>query len=368
MKALSIPTLRAAAAACLPSLLASACHSTGTGGPAAEPPGPAVDAPTLPAYCAAAPVPPPSLECTGLYLDVAAKTLAPGVRAYRPAFSLWSDGSEKQRWVVLPPGTMIDSSNANEWIFPVGTKFFKEFSKSHRRIETRMWQKAGNNFWVNAVYAWNDEETAAQRTAGGDVKVSDGSGYHIPLQEECEKCHRGRTERILGFAAVDLGLPGAAGVTLKDLVAEARLSLVPPSTRLSLGDDGTGIAAPVLGWLHANCGTTCHNDNPRATGYATGLRLRLDPSELDGRPTSRFDAYRTTVGFAARTPKWRDRTRIVAGRPEESLLHYLIAHRGVGEQMPPIASNEVDPIHSVLVGEWIRRMPSSSTPDAGAPD
>ena len=96
----------------------------------------------LPASCVAdTGVPARTLECTGLYAAIASKQIALGVRAFSPAVPLWSDGADKLRWIFLPPGTSIDSSNPNEWVFPVGTKAWKEFSSGGQRVETRLWQK-----------------------------------------------------------------------------------------------------------------------------------------------------------------------------------------------------------------------------------
>src|SRR4051812_38311753 len=102
-------------------------------------------------------------------------------------------------------------------------------------------------------------------------------------------CHRGRPDHILGFEPVLLGLPGATGLTLGTLVAEGRLSQPPAHVQLTVGDDGTGVDEPALRWLHVNCGTSCHNANPNATAYGTGLRMRLDATKLDGRSPIDFD-------------------------------------------------------------------------------
>ena len=74
----------------------------------------------------------------GLYADFASKTISSAVVEYEPAYKLWSDGDEKRRWVWLPPGTKIDTSDMDHWVFPVGTRFFKEFAVGGKRIETRM--------------------------------------------------------------------------------------------------------------------------------------------------------------------------------------------------------------------------------------
>src|SRR5688500_13196261 len=72
---------------------------------------------------------PARLSETGLFADVKAGTLAPGVRAFRLQFELWSDGAAKRRWVALPEGGRIDTSDMDAWRFPVGTRLWKEFTR-----------------------------------------------------------------------------------------------------------------------------------------------------------------------------------------------------------------------------------------------
>ena len=85
---------------------------------------------------------PEHLSETGLYADIATGELAPGVAPFTPRFSLWSDGSEKQRWLLLPDGAQIDTSNMDEWTFPEGTKVWKQFSSAGVRLETRLHREA----------------------------------------------------------------------------------------------------------------------------------------------------------------------------------------------------------------------------------
>ncbi len=320
--------------------------------------------------CAGGATPPMALECTGLYTDLATKTLAPGVRAYAPAVPLWSDGAEKERWIYLPPGTKIDATDPSEWVFPVGTKAWKQFSRDGKRVETRLWQKVQANYWVRTAYAWNADETKATLSSGGDMPWgTDGGVYHIPTPDECDQCHRGRTDHLLGFEQVSLGLAGATGLTLPELVKEQLITPVPASTSLTVGDDGTGVGAAPLKWLHINCGASCHNGNSNATAYGSGMRLRLDPTQLDGRSSAGFDARTTTLGLLATTPTWNGQTRIVPGDPMHSLLVKLITNRGtdnpVANQMPPIASNVVDGPDTQVVIDWISKMPALPVVDAG---
>jgi len=332
--------------------------------------------------CPGAAEPPSTLSCTGLYADIVGKTLAAGVRSYQPAIPLWSDGAQKARWIQLPPGTRIDASNPSEWTFPVGTKVWKEFSRNGRRVETRLFQKIDSGpppYWVHATYAWNADESEAFTSGGGDITLAaDGGTYHIPTFGECEQCHNGRTDHILGFEQISLGLTGAQGLTLSELVSEGLIAPVPTQTSLTIGDDGTGAAAAALGWIHINCGVTCHNANSTATAYGAGMLLRLDPALLDGRQVtiSGFDPLRTTIGVPARSPGWIQPvqwTRIVPGDPSDSLLVQLISNRGtnnaVSGQMPPIATSVVDTTDVTKVVEWVASMPAAIDGGAdGGPD
>ena len=76
----------------------------------------------------AAPTAPRLLTETGLYSDAARLVVDPRHRPYAPQYPLWSDGAVKTRWMSLPPGTTIDVTHVDAWVFPVGTKFWKEFA------------------------------------------------------------------------------------------------------------------------------------------------------------------------------------------------------------------------------------------------
>jgi len=191
----------------------------------------------------------------------------------------------------------------------------------------------------------------------------------VPTSDECNQCHRGRTDRLLGFEEVSLGLPGATGLTLPVLAQQNLLSPPPTSTALTIGDDGTGEAATPMAWLHINCGTTCHNRNQVAEGYGSGMYLRLDPTTLDGRSSVDFDTRATTVGVSTVSPAFAGADRIVPGNAQASILAQLIALRGPSDQMPPIASRIVDPTNVPLVDAWINKMQAATEPmDGGAKD
>jgi hypothetical protein len=305
---------------------------------------------------------PVDLECTGLFADVESTELADGVYTFTPAYQLWSDNAGKSRWIKLPAGQKIDSSDPARWRFPVNTKFWKQFDANGGRAETRLFQKVRDDRWVGATYVWDAQGMKASREDAGRVLARNGVNYRVPAASLCNDCHDGSPESVLGFDAVSLGLPSADpnGLTLQKLVDRGLLTKAPARTRLMIGDDGTGKAADVLGWLHVNCGVSCHNEGVNAEAEVTGLRMKLDPTLLDGRATNNFEAFRQLINTPAVSLQWSRQTRVVPGMPERSLLYKLITTR-VGEddnkQMPPLVTSVVDTKNTTKVREWILALP-----------
>ncbi len=310
------------------------------------------------------------LSCAGLYADVAQKTLAAGVRPYTPAAQFWSDGSTKTRFITLPPGTTIDATNMDDWKLPVGTKLWKELALDGKRIETRVYAKTGDATWKHTSYRWNATETEADRLDKGElVPTTSGIDYEIPAANQCLSCHKGKTEPIVGFDAVSLGLPGAEGLTLATLVAENLLSPVPATTSFTIPDDGTGKAAPAIAWLHANCGG-CHQKSDKAEGFFTQTFFRLTAAQLGpGGATSatELDALTTTcdINSGKTTPDGGlPLKRIAPGSPEGSSVWVLSHNRTApggfpnpNEQMPPLISHVVDEPGTALLAAWITALP-----------
>lgn len=313
--------------------------------------------------CADAATPPSTLECAGLYADFASQTLSPNAQPYAPAVPLWSDGATKERWIELPAGQAIDATDPNEWTFPIGTKVFKQFTYQGKRVETRLFQKVAANTWVHATYAWNADNTATTISYGATVPVDDDGGtWIIPTPDDCDSCHRGRSDRILGFEQVSLGLEGATGLTLLQLVVQDLITPPPALVNLKVGDDGTGLDAPALSWLHINCGVSCHNANENAQAYGAGMHLRLDPTLLDGTPpTSTWDPLQSTIDVLCVSGSVAGQPRIVPGDPSSSVVVQLMSMRGT-LQMPPIASRFVDTTDVAAVADWIQHL---SGADAG---
>src|SRR5687768_16524432 len=79
------------------------------------------------------PVAPALLSETGLYAGGGTSEIDPRNRPFSPQYPLWTDGAAKKRWIRLPEGTAIDATNLSKWDFPIGTRFWKEFSFDGRK-------------------------------------------------------------------------------------------------------------------------------------------------------------------------------------------------------------------------------------------
>jgi hypothetical protein len=307
---------------------------------------------------------PTALRCTGLYSDWPSKTVSADAREYDPGLSQWNDGATKRRWIYLPPGTAIDSSNMDEWVFPAGTKVWQEISIGGRRIETRhAWKMGGAFSWYATTYRWSADESTADELVDGATNA-DGNGYEIQPQQVCADCHLGRMDYLLGFEAVSLSSAGATGATIGVLAAQGLLN-APPASPITIPGTTTDVAA--LGYLHTNCGTSCHNAGSGAAS-TTELHLRLDVATL--RSVQATDAW--TTGWNVRTNftglSGDAGLRIAPCNPGGSGVSYRMSQRDglngalPGRQMPPVDTHKVDTAGVAAVAGWI----DEGCADAGA--
>jgi hypothetical protein len=301
---------------------------------------------------------PESLSATGLYADIATKTLGRAVRGFAPRYALWSDGADKQRWVYLPECGVIDTSDMNDWSLPIGARLWKEFTVGGVRIETRLIERIGPgaNDFSFAAYAWNAAETEATRVPQGVIDAL-GTTHDIPNESSCRRCHGshakggGRPSRALGFSALQLGVAGA-GVTLASLADDGKLS----------DPHATGIIAPVgadaveqaaLGYLHANCGH-CHNDSVDHVPQLD-MNLWLD---VEHDTAAQTGAYLTAIGVATTLFVAQGvTTRIAPGDAAASALWFRMNERGNNAQMPPVASEQIDATALADIAAWIGGLP-----------
>ncbi len=309
------------------------------------------------------------LGCTGLYANFSQRTLSDAARAFTPGYVLWSDNADKSRWIYLPAGTQIDTGGVgpgtmDSWIFPVGTKAWKQFSFGDRLVETRLlWKRADG--WFRATYLWSDDLSSALEYTG-DVGLPvlgsdpDGPQYEVPPASACSQCHDGSADTLLGFEAISLAAQESTGLSLDELVRQELLTLNPDRAYTVPGDPD---AEASLSWLHSNCGTACHNEARQPS--PSELRLRLTTNDLNS--VQDTAVWRTAVGrFSLYRPSprcgdlpWK---RVNPGVPDCSTILYRISVRDPYpgpylNQMPPLLSHRVPLEVLDTLQRWVASIP-----------
>jgi hypothetical protein len=292
-------------------------------------------------------LPPATLSETGLFTTRGTApgelVLATGVREFEPKYWLWSDGADKKRYVYLPPGAQIDTTDADHWVFPLGTKFWKSFIVNGQLVETRLLERIGDgpNQFRYATYYWKTADaTDATREDYVEQRINAaGTTHDIPNGKACERCHDGLKDHALGFSALQLN-HDRPGVTLTTLVDEDALTAPIPLT-IKVPDDDQ-VTQDALGYLHANCGN-CHNDSPGLPVENVPEPQMLFRLSVNDEVLADTDTFLTAINqHTTASADLGIDYRIVGGSPDMSAVIVRMGLRMNEEQMPPIASELPD--------------------------
>jgi hypothetical protein len=267
------------------------------------------------------------------------------------------------------------------WVYPVGTKFWKEFSRDGVRVETRiLWKQiSGAAGWYMMAFKWNDAQTDATAVPDGELDAS-ATDHDIPSQETCGTCHNKMSDRAIGFSAVQLAHGAEVpGLTLDQIVQMGWLT-DPPAAPIAV--PGTDVEKAAFGYLHSNCGM-CHNE--RSSVFTTkvndmNLWLHSTPQancascgDLASPQTTA--PYLGLVNMATKKGNILGATvRVTPGDLANSALYQVMNIRdavpgaqaptdaggdaGVLEfQMPPVGTEIVDPNGTAAIAAWINSLP-----------
>lgn len=309
---------------------------------------------------------------------------APGVIPYDLNTPLFSDYTEKFRFIKLPPGTKARYHASEAFEFPVGTMIAKTFAYPHdmrdptkgrRLLETRILMHRSDG-WIGLPYVWNDEQTEATlEVAGGIISAEwihgDGSprtnDYLIPNVNQCKECHKEKNEIMspIGPKARHLNRDfvyreGGQSYAENQLAHWTRVGALaelpsPPDKipRLAAWNDpnsGT-LDERARAWLEINC-AHCHNPG----GHARNSGLDLMASQ-----TRPFDYGVFKPPVAAGRGSGGLRYDIVPGEPDQSILVYRIASTHPDVMMPELGKRLVHEEGVTLIREWVASLQSPET-------
>lgn len=311
---------------------------------------------------------PATLSATGAFADLASLTPAPGLVAYTPNVSFWSDHARKRRWFALPDTTSTFGwTRDGGWTLPPGAVWVKHFDldltrgdpATARRVETRFLIRTATGVY-GATYRWNDAQTDAtlvgEDGAEQTFTVSEQGTprtqvWRFPARAECLSCHTSAGGLALGFNTRQLNRasPATGGDNFLTALAQAGYfgNTPPPAAEtlpsLAAADDRSrSLEDRARSHLDANC-SQCHQPGGPALGtwdarYGPPLLLTgiLNGALVDsgGDPANRV---------------------VAPGDPGHSRLLQRASLRGPG-QMPPLGSNVRDLDGESVLRSWIQSL------------
>jgi hypothetical protein len=311
---------------------------------------------------------PTKLSESGCFASLSPLAPGPDLYAYDVNAALWTDGSVKTRFVVVPPGATIASGPSPEgpgpfdpgpldsgWeglAFPPGSVVIKVFAYERpdgsgtQPAETRVMVR-GSYEWRFHTYRWDDAGIDAELMRGGAeavVATRDAEGepvdvsHYFPDRYGCAICHGFRPPTLLGLRADQLAGHGDVRPAWHTIgLAEPPAAVDRPL--VDYHDATAPIEKRARAYLHTNCGH-CH----RPGGWVpTSLGMDL-------RWTTPF-ADMNLCGVRATTRTLAD-TRIAPGDPDGSLVFARMETRGI-DQMPPVGTSIVDPVGVDVLRQWI---------------
>jgi hypothetical protein len=312
------------------------------------------------------PLRPAKLSGTGLCTNAECTTFSADVFEYVPKFELWADSATKRRWIYLPPGQTIDTSDMDYWKFPVGTKIWKEFTRGGTRVETRYIVKIAPNdeefgSWHYVSYQWNTAQNDTTLVDVGGVQNANGTEHDIPSRQNCRDCHEELKSKVLGFGAIMLDF-NSTKLDLEDLVAMGKLSTPPTSgaagARFPL--PGNATVQTALGYMHANCGH-CHN--PTSNNFfhtPTDMRMRIATlGNVATTPayTTLVDKVTTLGGMYVHDDGMIYTQLVDGGNANNSILIKRLTSTNAMKHMPQRGSEMVDGTGMTALAAWINALP-----------
>ncbi len=311
---------------------------------------------------------PDSISTSGLYSDIAAKTISPGIIPYTVNAPLWSDGAVKERFIALPELTQMNFHETGAWSFPEGAVMVKNFSveletgnpESQKMIETRfLVKRTGQDGWNGYSYKWNESQTEALLLDSSSTRVLTIQGpqgqyeynYYFPTRTECLKCHTPVAGYVLGLTTAQTNgeFTYPNGVTDHQLRSLNHISMFSsdigedysnfPQLPDPYGDEAS-LEERARAYLDANC-AQCHQ--PNGTGIVD-MDLRFSVSQAAANIID-IDPEQSDLGITGAK-------RIKSGAPDSSVI-YLRMLRSDEARMPPLAVSVPDTAAIKLIADWI---------------
>ncbi len=325
---------------------------------------------------------PRELSKSGLFVDIASHTLAPGVATYQINAPMWADGAQAENLLAIPgheatakfyqrPQKTFNWFNTKVTL-PIGTVFAKTYSFPAsqptvvpRRVETQIAFKDEQGEWQYYTYRWNESGTDAELVpangASQAIEISDNLGtrklqWQFASRSQCRICHTPWTGETNGFVEAQLrdpsNLPDAwhklieGGWVIAD-DSPSPLDDTHYSALVNPLDASQPLDRRARSYLHTNC-SHCHMNGGNAS---TVFEVQFDKPLADSK--IRTKPMRGDFGLP-------DADIINPGLPTQSILLLRMAKSGSG-RMPHVGSQFTDTQGVRLIRQWIDSLPSDQS-------
>ncbi|MEQ1734767.1 MAG: SO2930 family diheme c-type cytochrome [Bacteroidia bacterium] len=299
---------------------------------------------------------------------------AEGVLPYSLTTPLFSDYTQKSRFVIIPKGKTITYNATETFDFPVGTVIIKNFyynnndaklSEGKNIMETRLLIR-NENGWEALPYFWNEEQTEATlEVAGGERNVTwkDIKGkkqtyhYSSPNSNQCKGCHN-RNEVLLPIGPSARQLNGelaySDGTTSNQLLKWKELGILTnlPADMATVPklanwqDNTASLNDRARAYLDINCAHCHRKEGPAST---SGFYLLYNETNA-----TTWGMYKTPV--AAGKGSGGRLFDIVPGNANASIITYRMESTDPGEMMPELGRYFIHKEGAQLIKDWINAM------------
>lgn len=303
----------------------------------------------------------------GFFEDMKNQLPAESVHPYSLVSPLFSDQTDKLRFVYVPEGERLGYVKNKVFIFPVGSTLIKTFaylnkngSLDQQLLETRLLINTQSG-WKAISYVWNEDQTDAKRAiAGATIPTSfiNSEGkiinvrYRAPNQNQCKECHQlNKVITPIGPKARNMDkLVNYHSGEMNQLLYWAALGWIDQkldSTPISSYTDvNASLDGRARAYLDINCGH-CHI--PGGSADTTGLYLHLIEEDQE-----QLGIYKKPV--AAGRASGNLKYSIVPGRSDESIMLFRMRSLDPGIMMPESGRALADEVGIKLIEDWIDKL------------
>ncbi len=343
---------------------------------------------------------PALLSGTGAFSDTTNRIPAGGLIPYQPNTPLWSDGAVKSRYMVVPnpapsgsgtitPDQQIAFAPTNNWTFPAGTVFVKNFdlvvdqtstNTPLRRLETRLLVRNINGAVYGVTYKWRPDNSDADLLSSSlteNILITNATGvstqaWYYPSPADCLTCHTPVANYVLGVNTRQLNgslTYPATGVTDNQLRTLNHLGLFNPAfdestiTNFESLSALTNLTASLeeraRSYLDANC-AQCHQPGGSGITFDARYDTPLSRQNITNYPAA-FSLGVDSACIIKADDVWR------------SVLLARINTNAAAIKMPPLARSIIDTNAVQVIAGWINSLsgmptlaPPVITPNGGS--